>query len=165
MLALLAAPSLSGLFLVSGWSKLADRRGFEVSVSSYGFGARLTLLAGIIVPTVELLLAISLGLALAPRAGAITASIVLTAFSALLVYMRLRGRSVSCGCLGAGEIAPVSATALARNGLFIAAALMLAIEPVAYPLIALLPVAVASALGNILVARWLDAAVRIRRYA
>lgn len=59
-----------------------------------------------------------------PRAGAAAAVGLLVLFTALLRRALSTGRSVRCGCFGAGSDAPVTSVSLIRNVALIAASLL-----------------------------------------
>lgn len=69
-------------------------------------------------------LALAALLLLVPRVGAASAVVLLGLFTVLLRRVLGEGRTVRCGCFGAGSAAPVTSLSLLRNVALIAASLL-----------------------------------------
>jgi hypothetical protein len=119
------APAAAALLaLVFGWSaaaKLAAPGRWRQTSAAYGLPEGLDVVARAAVPALELGVATAAVLGLVPVAGAM-ALVLLTAFSAAIVRVRLGGaRDVACGCFG-GTRRRDYRLLLARNLLLAAAA-------------------------------------------
>lgn len=124
-LAPVAGLALAAVFVVAAVTKLADRDGTTEEFANLGLPAP-GLLARV-VPPAELIVAALL--LTRPNVGALTATVALLAFSAVLLAVLRSGRSVSCGCLGSLSDKPVSAATLVRNGALITLAALASTGP------------------------------------
>ncbi|HVF73698.1 MAG TPA: MauE/DoxX family redox-associated membrane protein [Acidimicrobiales bacterium] len=99
---------------VLGWAGIAKwqrPRGTAASFAGLGLPAPETLARA--VPLAELVVAALL--VVVPRAGAIGAFVLLSAFSVVLFGAVRRGTEVGCACFGAAKARPVSSVDLVRN--------------------------------------------------
>jgi uncharacterized membrane protein YphA (DoxX/SURF4 family) len=114
--ALLAARLLlAAIFLVAGVTKLADRAGSRRGLIDFGVPAVLATPLGILLPLVELALAISLIPVATAWWGAAGALALLLLFVAGISFNLARGRKPDCHCFGQLHSAPAGWSTLARN--------------------------------------------------
>jgi methylamine dehydrogenase accessory protein MauD len=121
ILMLIARLLLSGVFLVAGLAKLADRAGSRQAVIAFGVPTPLATPLGVLLPLVELAVAIALLPSMA-RWGALGAFALLLGFVAAIGVNLVRGRNPECHCFGQLHSAPVGWKTLARNGVLAALA-------------------------------------------
>jgi hypothetical protein len=164
-----AAIALAVVLLVAGIAKLRDPVATTKSFGALGLPS--PRLLSTLVPLAELLA--GAGLVVAPKAAALGALVLLSAFSAVLVR-GMRGGVQGCGCFGATTIAPLSAADLVRNGLLVGAAFAALAAPAPDPpgLAAVVVVSTAAVLGAVAIALvrlrvdvgsvWVDHQTRIR---
>ena len=121
--------SLALLFAAAAWHKLRDSTAFEGTVRDYRvLPGGLASSFAVVLPLVELALALSL---LLPRLGAgpaLGAAALLGLYSAAIAWNLARGRSsIDCGCLGPSGRAALSPALLVRNALLLGGCLVLAV--------------------------------------
>ena len=97
---LLARLTLSALFFVAGLAKLADLAGSRAAMAGFGLPARLAAPLGVVLPVVELVVAVMLLPAATSRWGALAALLLLILFAVGIVNVMLRGREAECHCFG-----------------------------------------------------------------
>ncbi|HLZ57725.1 MAG TPA: MauE/DoxX family redox-associated membrane protein [Ktedonosporobacter sp.] len=106
---------LALVFIVAGLAKLADLAGSQQALRNFGVPTRLAAPLGLLLPLVELVVAI----ALLPSAwawfGAIEALALLLIFVAGISYNLARGRTPDCHCFGQLHSAPAGPSTLIRN--------------------------------------------------
>lgn len=107
---------LGFVFLVSGGSKIAA--GPAWPEQARGLGAPSLVVP--VMPWVEIVLGAVLVMQLAPVAAAVTAVVLLLAFTALIVRRLAQGRHPPCACFGAWSTKPLGWGHVARNIGFIA---------------------------------------------
>lgn len=107
---------LGFVFLVSGGSKIAA--GPAWPEQARGLGAPSLVVP--VMPWVEIVLGAVLVMQLAPVAAAVTAVVLLLAFTALIVRRLAQGRHPPCACFGAWSTKPLGWGHVARNVGFIA---------------------------------------------
>jgi len=122
-LALLAARLLlAGVFLLAGSTKLVDPAGSLKALRGFGLPQVLARPMVLLLPVLELLVA----MALIPESlawyGACGALALLTVFLIVLAIAILRGRKPDCHCFGQLHSAPVDYRALLRNAVLAACA-------------------------------------------
>ena len=115
-----AALLLAAVFVVAAFGKLAARRQTAAGFARLGLPASGAMATA--VPVLELTTA--LALVLVPVAGGVLAIVVLGAFTGFLVDRVKRGVAEPCRCLGSPSNRPVSWEDVARNGAFLAVALV-----------------------------------------
>lgn len=110
--------ALSAIFAVAGWAKLMDPRGTREAVINFGAPATSADSFSLLLPWVEI--AIALGLLLPITAGwsAILALILLTFFAITIGVNLYRGRKPECHCFGQLYSRPLGWPTLARNLVF-----------------------------------------------
>jgi peroxiredoxin len=115
--ALLAARLLlAAIFLVAGVAKFADRAGSRQGLIDFGVPAVLATPMGILLPLVEIAVAISLIPVATAWWGAAGALALLLLFVAGISFNLARGRKPDCHCFGQLHSAPAGWSTLARNG-------------------------------------------------
>lgn len=123
MLLLFARLGLAAVFAVAGIAKVLDLDGSRRAMQGFGLPASLAGPAGVVLPIVEMVIALSL----LPRAtawwGAIAAALLLAAFIAGITTNLLKGRTPDCHCFGQLHSEPAGKATLLRNGALAAVAL------------------------------------------
>jgi methylamine dehydrogenase accessory protein MauD len=115
-LALLAARLvLAAVFAVAGVAKLADRDGSRRAVEDFGVPAQLSRVVAVVLPVVELGVAIALVSTSFAWWGALGALGLLVVFVVVIVVNIARGRHPDCQCFGQLRIAPVGRSTLIRD--------------------------------------------------
>lgn len=116
---------LGGVFLYAAWSKLREPWAlFAISVDAYGILPQWAVVAvARALPWAELLLGLMLLAGRFVRVSSSAASLLLAGFFTLLVRAYFAGLRIECGCFGSGD--PLSPRTLARDGLLLAASLLL----------------------------------------
>jgi thiol-disulfide isomerase/thioredoxin len=113
---------LALVFAISAFTKLVDRSGFKSALEGFGLPERLQVPITLLVPPLELAIAIALLPATSSWPAAACALVLLIVFSAAIVVSLARGRRPDCHCFGQLSSAPVSWRTLLRNGLLMAVA-------------------------------------------
>jgi thiol-disulfide isomerase/thioredoxin len=125
---LVAALTMSGVFGLAGITKLRDLEGTRTAVRAFGAPVAIVPVIALVLPLVELAVAVSL---LAPTTrvvGAAGALGLLALFSVVIAVNLARGKKPECHCFGQLHSAPTGWKTLVRNGLLgsIAAGLLAA---------------------------------------
>jgi thiol-disulfide isomerase/thioredoxin len=113
---------LAAVFVVAAVTKLADRDGTREAVAEFGAPRSLALPLAILLPIVELAVAVFLLPAATAMAGLVGALMLLLVFSGAIAWNLARGRTPDCHCFGQLHSAPAGGGALARNGALAAVA-------------------------------------------
>jgi peroxiredoxin len=116
---------LAAVFVVAGVAKLADREGSRKAVAEFGVPATLAAPLGILLPLVELAVAVALIPTATAFWGAVGALALLLLFVAGISANLARGRRPDCHCFGQLHSAPAGWSTLARNGVLAAVAAFL----------------------------------------
>ena len=124
---LVARLVLAIVFVVAGVTKLLDRAGTRRAMSDFGLPSALAPAVALLLPVVELAIAI----ALIPRAtawwGGVGALVVLLAFIVAIAVNLVRGRRPDCHCFGQIYSEPVGWPTVVRNSLLAAIAAFIVI--------------------------------------
>jgi thiol-disulfide isomerase/thioredoxin/uncharacterized membrane protein YphA (DoxX/SURF4 family) len=112
---LIARLLLVAVFLIAGFSKLADRRGAHTALLEFGLPQPAVLPLAIALPLLELAVALALLIPRSTTIGAIGAFTLLIAFTAAIGANLARGRKPNCHCFGQLRLTPIGPPALARN--------------------------------------------------
>lgn len=112
---LLARLILAVVFLVSGVSKLADLAGSRQAFRDFGVPAWLAAPGGLLLPLVELAVAVALLPLASAWWGAVGALALLFLFIIAITYNLARGRKPDCHCFGQLSSRPIGWTTLLRN--------------------------------------------------
>jgi uncharacterized membrane protein YphA (DoxX/SURF4 family)/thiol-disulfide isomerase/thioredoxin len=107
---------MAATFALAGAAKLSKMRVFSTELVDLGIPAALAPALAILLPVVEISVAIALIPGDSARWAAFAALALLTVFTAVLVDARRRGFSDSCNCFGALAVAAGGRQALLRNG-------------------------------------------------
>ena len=113
---------LAGVFALAGIAKFRDLAGSRRMLGDFGVPSRLVPLAAVLLPTVEIVLAILLLPQATAIYGAAAAVLLLLLFLAVLTWTMARGRRPDCQCFGQFRPKPISDKVLVRNGALLAAA-------------------------------------------
>src|SRR5215212_5398116 len=97
---LIARLLLAAVFLVAGVAKLLDLRGSRAAMSGFGVPERLAGPLGLILPLVEIGVAILLLPVSTARWGALASLVLLGAFVAAISYNMKNGRTPDCHFFG-----------------------------------------------------------------
>ena len=117
---LVASILLGFVFLVSGGSKIAAGPAWPEQARGLGAPAVVVL----VLPWLEIVLGAVLVMQLAPVVAAVTALVVLVAFTALIVRRLSQGRHPPCACFGAWSTKPLGPSHVVRNVGFIGLAVV-----------------------------------------
>ena len=121
--AVFASLVVGAVFLVSGVSKVASPAAWRSSLSGLGLPSWLAAP----VPAVELVVGALLAAQWQRVVMAVIAAVLLLAFTSLLIRRLAQGQHPSCACFGSLSAKPISAWHVARNGVFLALALLAAL--------------------------------------
>jgi len=116
---------LSGVFLVAGVAKLADREGSRQAIVGFGVPAALAAPLAIVLPLAELAVAAALIPTATAFWGALGTLALLLLFVAGIGTNLARGRRPDCHCFGQLHSAPAGWSTLARNGVLAGVAALL----------------------------------------
>ncbi len=116
---------LAAIFLVAGIGKLLDLKGSEKAVKDFGIPEILAKPVSVILPILEILIALTFLFIETSWFGAIGASLLLLTFIGGMLYQLKLGNAPDCHCFGQIHSEPVSAKSLIRNGIFALSALFL----------------------------------------
>ena len=144
----IASASALLLAVVLGWAGVAKLRDLPGTARSFvSLGVRVP-----VVLVVAAELTTGLVLVLRPRSGGIAATVLLCAFTAVIIRALAARQTVTCGCFGSASNDPVGPATVVRNGLLLGAALT---APAAtrpeHSLAALLTVGLAAVIGLVVV--------------
>jgi methylamine dehydrogenase accessory protein MauD len=106
---------LAAVFAVAGVAKLADRDGSRRAVENFGMPAQLSRVVAVVLPVVELGVAVALVSTSFAWWGALGALGLLVLFVVVIVVNLARGQHPNCQCFGQLHIAPVGRSTLIRN--------------------------------------------------
>ena len=112
---LIARLLLTAVFFVAGFAKLADLAGSRQALRDFGVPAVLAHPFGVLLPVVELVVAVALILPISAWWGALSALILLLFFVAGIGYNLARGRQPECHCFGQLHSTPAGWPTLIRN--------------------------------------------------
>lgn len=114
-LLLVARLVLAAVFLISGIAKLLDLSGSQAAMRSFGIPESLSKGAGIVLPIVEIVVAILLLPVATAKWGALAALVLLLIFIAGIGYNLARGRKFECHCFGQLTRSEIGTPTLVRN--------------------------------------------------
>ena len=117
---------VGGVFLYAAYTKLRQPwLVFAMSIDSYRMLPEwAVLMIARVVPWLELAIGLMVVAGLWLRYSAAAASLMLLAFFGVMLYTYGRGMQIDCGCFGLGEA--LGPKTLARDGLLVAASVLLA---------------------------------------
>lgn len=124
---LFARLCVGGVLLASALGKLADREGTAEAMQRYPFlPGSLGRLAAYILPYIELAVGVLLLVGLFTRVAAFAAALMLTLFTALVIYDLSRKQQQSCHCFGRISSEKLTVVAPIRNVVLLLLALLVA---------------------------------------
>jgi uncharacterized membrane protein YphA (DoxX/SURF4 family) len=116
---------LAAVFVVAAVGKARDQAGTRHSLESFGIPRELAPAVAVVLPIVEIAIAVALvPVATAWWAG-VAALVLLVAFTAALTVGLLRGVEADCHCFGAVSSRPIGPATIARNLVLVALAVVL----------------------------------------
>jgi len=118
VLIFLARASLAAVLVAAGAAKLADVRGFAVTLGGLGIATRLDFLIrglAFLFPSLELLLGIALVSGLWPTLINIVVVVLMGSFSLVVLYALRRKLHVACRCFGTLSDSQFSGKGLTRS--------------------------------------------------
>lgn len=118
---------LVAIFGVAGFAKLYDLSGSKKAMQSFGVPESLAMATGLILPILEIGIAISLLFVQTSWFGAIGAAALLGVFIAGMTWQWKQGNAPDCHCFGQVHSEPVSPKSILRNVAFTIPALVLII--------------------------------------
>ncbi len=116
---------LSAVFGLAGAAKLADLAGSRKAVADFGVPASLAGFVGIVLPLIEIAIAVSLLFESSSWFGAIGGAGLLTVFVVGMIYQMAMGNAPDCHCFGQIHSEPVGISSLIRNVVFLVPAVVL----------------------------------------
>jgi peroxiredoxin/uncharacterized membrane protein YphA (DoxX/SURF4 family) len=119
---------LAAVFAVAGIAKLRDLEGSRAAMRDFGVPPGLAGVAGVLLPLVELAVAVALVPTSTARGAAVVALLLLLAFIWGIANALRRGESPDCHCFGQLHSAPAGKGTLARNAVLAALALVVVVE-------------------------------------
>ena len=116
------------IFVGSALAKIMDVGLFAEQLHNYRLAPLVPLwsehLLAMVIPWIELLIGLSLVLAIRPRSGAWLATGMLVAFTAAVGAALARGLDFECGCFGSADATRIGVVKLAENtGMLVVAAI------------------------------------------
>jgi len=118
---------LAVVFATAGVGKLRDLEGSRRAMQDFGVSEGLAPTVGLLLPLAELVTAILLIFEPTAQVGAILAALLLLAFIGGITNALRHGTQPDCHCFGQIHSAPAGRGTLVRNGILLAAALVVAI--------------------------------------
>jgi peroxiredoxin/uncharacterized membrane protein YphA (DoxX/SURF4 family) len=118
---------LIAIFGVAGFAKLFDLSGSKKAVEGFGVPETLAKPLGVLLPIVEIAIAVSLFFVQTSWFGAIGATALLGIFIAGMTYQWSKGNAPDCHCFGQVHSEPVSPKSIIRNVIFVLPAIGLII--------------------------------------
>jgi peroxiredoxin/uncharacterized membrane protein YphA (DoxX/SURF4 family) len=106
---------LAAVFLVSGIAKLFDLSGSQAAMRSFGVPDSMAKSGGVLLPLVEIALAVLLVPVTTAKWGALLAFLLLVVFIAGVGYNLARGRKFECQCFGQLTRSEIGPSTLIRN--------------------------------------------------
>lgn len=118
---------LAAVFLVSGVAKLLDLAGGKTAMRAFGVPESLSRPAAILLPIVEILVAVLLIPVETARWGAVLALALLLVFIVSIGYNLARGRKFECHCFGELTHSEIGRSTLVRNAVLAVIAAFIAV--------------------------------------
>jgi len=120
LVSVVASVIVAAVFVVASVTKFASPAAWLDQARGLGVPRSIAL----VVPVVEAVLGAWLLVQWERRAAAITAAVVISAFSALIVVRLVQGRRPPCACFGSLSARPLGPGSLVRNAVLLAVALL-----------------------------------------
>ena len=121
-LALALSLLLAGVFAVAGVAKLRDAEGSRQALEDFGVPARFSRVGGVLLPLIEIAVAIALMVPATARWAALAAAALLAAFMVAIANAMRQGRAPDCHCFGQLHSEPAGRSTLVRNAVLLAMA-------------------------------------------
>jgi peroxiredoxin/uncharacterized membrane protein YphA (DoxX/SURF4 family) len=119
---------LAAVFATAGVAKLLDRRGTRSALEGFGVPRRVLPAAALLLPLVELGIAVALVPPATAQVAGLAALILLLGFAGGIANAMSRGRAPDCHCFGQLHSAPAGRGTLARNLALAVPAAFVAVE-------------------------------------
>ena len=113
------------VFGVAGIAKLADLKGTRKALTDFGVPAGLITVFSILLPIVEIAVAVALLSVDYSWSGAIGSAVLLAIFTGGMVYQLAKGNAPDCHCFGQVKSEPVGAKTVIRNVILFGASVLL----------------------------------------
>ncbi len=113
---------LAGVFGVAGIAKLLDADGSRKALRDFGVPEPLIAPAAVLLPIVELAIAVGLIFIGTSWYAAIAGAVLFAVFTAAMLYQMSKGNAPDCHCFGQIHSEPVGASSIVRNFVLLAAA-------------------------------------------
>lgn len=107
---------LAVMFAVAGIAKLADREGSRGALEEFGVTSRLARTGGLVLPLLEVSIAVCLLIAALAWWGLVAATSLLAVFIVVIAVTMARGRAPDCHCFGQIYSAPAGWRTIVRTG-------------------------------------------------
>ena len=117
-LTILLQLTLSVVFLVAGTNKLRDQTHTRETLLEFGVPGSATKALGILVPIVELAVAVLVITPAISWFGSLLCAVLVTLLTVVLAYNLIKGRRPACNCFGQAGSQPIGVHTLARNLIF-----------------------------------------------
>lgn len=118
---------LIAIFGVAGFAKLYDLEGSKKAMQGFGVPEGVAFATGLVLPVIEISIAISLVFVQTSFFGAIGATVLLGIFIIGMTWQWYQGNAPDCHCFGQVHSEPVSPKSILRNAIFILPAIGLII--------------------------------------
>jgi uncharacterized membrane protein YphA (DoxX/SURF4 family)/thiol-disulfide isomerase/thioredoxin len=113
---------LAAVFLLAAFGKLFDLTGARRALQEFGVPGPVARPGSVVLPVIELTVAVALVIRPSARAGAAAALVLLTVFIGAVARAMAQGRAPECHCFGQIHSEPAGRSTLIRNAVFAAAA-------------------------------------------
>ena len=121
---------LGAIFVIAGASKVGHADMFAAQIAGFKLLPQIVIAPlALGLPYLELLLGGYVILGLFTRTSAWIAAVLLAVFDAAIASAVMRGMSVSCGCFGPNDATVTTWTEVARDAVFVAMAVFVALRP------------------------------------
>ena len=109
---------LFAVFFIAAVGKFADLRGSSTAMESFGVPKKLSPALGLLLPLLEMVLALSMLSVSVSWLGAVLSLLLFAAFIAGMVWQLSKGKAPECHCFGAIHSEPIGKASLVRNVVF-----------------------------------------------
>jgi hypothetical protein len=120
---------LAAVLGVAAIAKTFDRAGARGALAGFGLSPPLARITGLMLPLVELAIAVGLLFGSTARVCAIAVFVLLVLFTGFVTRALVRGEEVECHCFGQLSEGPAGIGTLVRNGLLAALAAFIVLAP------------------------------------
>lgn len=116
---------LAGIFGLAGFTKFADHSGSRKAAAEFGVPSSLVGFVALVLPTVEIAIAVLLLFNISSWFGAIAAAVLLSLFVLGMVIQMAKGNRPDCHCFGQIHSEPVGVSSVIRNVIFLVPAIVI----------------------------------------